>query len=277
MTTPTKSPETLRVIELLLLWEGAAGNERARDLLDLHFTTVSRLLTQYAELNGVGLSYSNAQRSWVADADFRPRLTTGTIEEYLAATLPERTQASSIVVRTQFDFGGANHRAFAVLHRAIREGAGVTGTHASLRNPTPAAKTFYPHTLVEAGRRWHMRAYVAEAGKFQDIALTRLRNLYLTDLARPEEAQQSKDVAWTTFVPLRVIPHPALSADQKQVVRAEYFNGSAARTETVRAALLPYVIQDLKASLNPTTQQPPDFQLSVDGVEKIAMWLMPSA
>lgn len=107
-------------------------------------------------------------------------------------------------------------------------------------------------------------------GFVRDTALTRLRNLHLTDFARPDEAQQSKDVAWTISVPLRVIPHPALSADQKQVVRAEYFNGFAALMETVRAALPPYEIQDLKASLNPTTQQPPDFQPSVDGVEKMS-------
>lgn len=276
MTPPAKSPETLRVIELLLLWEGAAGNERVRDLLDLHFTTVSRLLTQYAELNGVGLSYSTAQRSWVADADFKPRLTTGTIEEYLAVTLTERTQPSSIVVQTQFDFGGVDHRAFAVLHRAIREGVAVTGTHATLRNPAPVVKTFYPHSLVQAGRRWHMRAYVAEAGKFQDIALTRLHDLILTGLARHLETEQAQDEAWTTLVPLRVIPHPSLSAGQKQVVRAEYFNGSAARTETVRAALVPYVIHELQAAVSPAKQRPPDFQLCIDGVEGIAKWLMPS-
>lgn len=274
MPAPAKSPETLRAIESLLLWEGAAGNERVRGLLDLHFTTVSRLLAQYVGMNSVGLTYSTAQRRWVADADFKSLLTAGTIEEYLAYTLTERQLEQAVVVRTQLDFGAVHHRAFAILHRAIREGLGVTAKHCSMRNPMPTPKTFYPHSLVEAGRRWHVRAYVSEAGAFQDLALTRLSELSVTGLASPDGARRDQDIAWATQVAFRVIPHPRLTLEQKQMVRAEYLGGSAARIETVRAALLPYVIHDLRASTDPAKQQPPDFQLCVDDVEKLSRWLM---
>ncbi|MCD9005686.1 hypothetical protein LDO31_05435 [Luteimonas sp. XNQY3] len=277
MPASAKSPETLRVIESLLIWEGAAGNERVRELLDLHFTTVSRLLAQYVDLNPIGLSYSTVQRRWVADADFKPLLTTGTIEEYLAYTLTERNQDGAIVVRTQLDFGVVRHLAFAILHRAIREGLGVTAMHCSMRSPTPTSKIFYPHSLVEAGRRWHVRAYVPESGTFKDLALTRLSELCMTDLALPDEARQERDTAWTTQVALRVTSHPDLTLEQKQMVRAEYFGSSAARVETVRAALLPYIIHDLRAATDPARQQPPDFQLCVADAEKLSEWLMPGS
>jgi hypothetical protein len=78
-------------------------------------------------------------------------------------------------------------------------------------------------------------------------------------------------------VALRVIPHPNLTLEQKQMVRAEYFGGSAARVETVRAALLPYIIHDLRASTHPAKQRPPDFQLCVDDAEKLLKWLMPAS
>jgi predicted DNA-binding transcriptional regulator YafY len=149
--------------------------------------------------------------------------------------------------------------------------------HRSMRNPTPIRKTFYPHSLVEAGRRWHVRAYVSDACAFQDLALTRLSELRMTDLALPDEARQERDAAWTTQVALRVIPHPNLTLEQKQMVRAEYFGGSAARVETVRAALLPYIIHDLRASTHPAKQRPPDFQLCVDDAEKLLKWLMPAS
>lgn len=277
MPPSPKSPETLRAIESLLLWEGTASNERVREVFDLHFTTVSRLLTQYAELNPAGLSYSTAQKRWVAGPDFRPMLTAGSIDEYLAYTLPERQGPSPAVLQTHLDFGRVQHRDFAVLHRAIRERRGVSVEHRSLRNPTPASKTFYPHTLIEAGRRWHVRAYVPAAGEFQDLALTRMSKLQLTELNSPEEADQMRDDAWTTQVPLRMVPHPHLTAEQKQVVRAEYFGGSAARVELVRAALLPYVIHELRAATDPNKQIPPDFQLCVDGMQKFSKWLLPQS
>lgn len=274
--TPNKSPETLRAIESLLLWEGAAGNERVRDLFGLHFTSASRLLAQYAALNPEGLTYSTAQRRWVADADFKPCLTSGTLEEYLACTLSAQNHESASVVRARLDFGAVTPLTFAVLHHAVREGLGVTAKHRSMRHPAAVAKTFYPHVLVEAGRRWHVRAYVLDAGTFQDLALTRLSELHLTDTPRPGEAGPEQDVAWTTRVDMRVIPHPDLTAEQKQMVRAEYFGRSAARVETVRAALLPYIIHELRAATDPVKQRPPDFQLCVDDLKKLDKWLMPA-
>ena len=275
LPAPNKSPETLRAIESLLLWEGAAGNERVRELFDLHFTSVSRLLTQYAALNPNGLSYSTTQRCWIADADFKARLTHGTVEEYLAYTLVERHHDSAIVVGTHLDFGALNRQTFAVLHRAIRERRGVNAKHASMRHPLATIKTIFPHALVEAGRRWHVRTYVAAASTFQDLALTRLSELSLSDLDRPDGAGPEHDVAWMTRVDLRVIPHPDMTPEQKQMVRAEYFGRSAARVQTVRAALLPYVIHDMRAATNVSKQQPPDFQLCVDDVKKLAKWLLP--
>lgn len=271
----SKSPETLRVIESLLLWEGAAGNERIRELFDLHPTTASRLLAQYAGMNSHGLVYSSAQRRWLADADFRPCLTDGSLEQYLAHTAP--FQRSTDVVRTHVDFGAVSPQVFAVLHRAMREGLGVTARHSSMRHPTPTAKTFFPHAVVEAGRRWHVRAFVPLAGAFQDLAVTRLSQVRLTDTPRPEEAAQAQDQAWTTWVEMRVVPHPNLTPDQKQLIRAEYFGRAAARIERVRAALLPYVIHELRAATDPERQQPPDFQLCIEPSDALASWLMPTA
>lgn len=269
-----KSPETLRAIESLLLWEGAAGNERVRELFGLHFTSASRLLSQYAALNPIGLSYSTAQRRWEADDDFKPCLTSGSVEEYLARTAAQNPD-STPVVRTRLDFGAVKPRAFAVLHRAAREGLGVTAKHRSMRRPAPSIKTIYPHVLVEAGRRWHVRAYVAEAGTFQDLALTRLSELALADFARPEEAAPEHDVAWTTQVDVRIVPHPNLTPEQKQMVRAEYFGRAAARVETMREALVPYLVHELRAATDPIKQPPPEFQLYVDNRGALNRWLLP--
>src|SRR3546814_12975119 len=50
-----------------------------------------------------------------------------------------------------------------------------------------------------AGRRWHVRSYVIQAdgsGAFQDLALTRLRSIELTNDVRPEDASLEQDLAW---------------------------------------------------------------------------------
>lgn len=274
--TPQKSPESLRAIEALLLWEGSAGNERVRELLGLHFTTASRLLAQYAALNPTGLNYSSSHRSWIADADFKPLLTSGSIDEYLALTWSTDAVASCLV-RTRIALGDVQPALFAVLHRASREGLGVTATHCSMRDPTPRRKTIFPHALVEAGRRWHVRAYVLGVEAFQDLAITRLSEVELIGIPRPEVANPASDVAWNTTVDIRLTPHPDLTAEQKVMVRAEYFGRSAARVEAARAALLPYVIHDLRAATNVTVERPPEFHLYVSNAAELARWLMPNS
>src|SRR3546814_13812 len=131
-----------------------------------------------------------------------------------------------------------------------------------------------------AGRRWHVRSYVIQAdgsGAFQDLALTRLRSIELTNDVRPEDASLEQDLAWSTLLDVRIVAHPLLSLEQRQVVRREYFNGTVARRLSLRAALLHYTLQDLRVATDPAQHRPPDYQLMVDNLAAIKHWLLPSA
>lgn len=272
---PTQSHVPLRAIEALLLWEGAASNERVRDVLNIHTSNASRWMAEYAALNPQGLTYSTVQKRYVADDTFRALLTDGRIEDYLPLARGDEGANRPNLVSTHFDFSEVRPEAFSILNRAAREGLAVTAKHSSMRNPQPTRKTLFPHALVEAGRRWHVRAYVTEADCFQDLALTRLTGMRLQDAARPDEANPEKDLAWTTWVDMRILPHPDLTPEQKQMVRNEYFSGTMARRQSVRAALLPYVVHELRAAVNPMKQRPPNYQLCIDKAEKLSDWLMP--
>jgi hypothetical protein len=275
----SKNLATFRIIETLLLWEGVARNERVRELLGLHYVSISRLLSQYEALNSEGLTYSTATRGYIAGPAFKPLYTDGRVEEYLAL-LAKMPNEGRNVVRTHMDFGGVNYRAYALLHRACREGIAVTAEHCSMRHPTPTSKRFFPLSLVEAGRRWHVRAYVSQAdgsGVFRDLALTRLRSIKLTNDVRPETASLEQDLAWSTLLDVRIVAHPLLSLEQRQVVRREYFNGTVARRVSIRAALLNYTLQDLRVATDAAQHRPPDYQLMVDNLAAIKEWLLPTS
>lgn len=277
MTPPSRSrsAEGQRAIEALLLWEGAARNDRLRELLGVHYTSASRQLAQYTATRQTGLAYSMAHRGWLTTPAFEPSSQAPSLDEYLALT-GSRGLTSPVLERTSIDLGNTAHMVFAALHRACREGLAVSAIHSSMRHPEPTQKVFFPHALVEAGRRWHVRAYIQEARRFQDMALTRLEGVRLhEELKRMPDAQPELDDAWNTIVDLRLIPHPELTPAQKVLVRAEYFQRTVARVEPVRGALLTYVIQDLRAAIDPDQQRPPDYQLCVDDRDSILKWLMP--
>lgn len=274
---PARTGDGQRVIEALLVWEGAARNDRVRDLLGVHYTSASRQLAQYASSHEIGLTYSMAHRAWLTTSTFSPSGKPPALDEYLAIT-GAQGMTSSVLERTRLDLGNTSANLFATLHRACKEGLAVSALHASMRNPTPRSKRFFPHALVEAGRRWHVRAFVEQAGEFQDLALTRLQEVTLQEgVQRPTGSEPEADEAWNTYVDVRLVAHPHLTPEQKSLVRAEYFQRSMARTESVRGSLVPYLIQDLHVAIDPERQIPPEYQLCIDDTEPLGQWLMRDA
>lgn len=274
---PRRNAFVQRAIEALLQWEGVAKNDRLREILGVHYTSASRQLAQYVRDHPDGIRYSTTGRCWITDDGYVPAGGPISLDDYLSLTRPTQQEPAAIF-QTRFDLGNTVPAAFASIYRAITEELGVTAMHMSMRNPVPTIKIFYPHALVEAGRRWHVRAYVPAANRFEDLAMTRLDDVRLILGFKRSDAPDSEpslDKAWQTHEDLRLLPHPDLSAEQKRVLRAEYFQKKLAWVRPVRAALLSYVIQDLRAAINPAVQRPPDYQLCVDSPAKLKKWLMP--
>jgi len=265
----------LRVVELLLLWEGRVRNARLRAMLGVHFTTASRLVAAYRELNPGASEYEAATKSYLATPSIKAFLTDGTVEEYLA--LVDRTRTGTDpVVRVHMDLGCIDSTLFSLLHRACEDGGGVHLTHGSMRNPGRASREIWPHSLVQAGRRWHVRAWCAQSAAFRDFSLGRIRNARSLDAVRPTEANPALDTAWQTFVDFRLVAHPELSKEQQRLVQDEYFKGASTRGVTERGALLPYLVHDLRAALDVAREMPPSYQLAVAEPQTLTAWLLPA-
>lgn len=141
----------------------------------------------------------------------------------------------------------------------------------SMREPAPHRRVVSPHSLVRAGRRWHVRAYSQHNQDFRDYALGRV--LEVKPLAFDAERFKADDLAWNTNVCVRLIAHPGLSPEQAKVIQFEYFNGTSSRVETSRAALVPYFIQDVRAAMDTETQRVPDYQIAVENTQEVAPWV----
>jgi hypothetical protein len=61
------------------------------------------------------------------------------------------------------------------------------------------------------------------------------------------------------------------------VIRDEYMAGAAARRITCRAAMVQYVIQDLRIAVDVESELPPSFQLALASIKPIEQWLFSKA
>jgi len=134
-----------------------------------------------------------------------------------------------------------------------------------------------PHSLIDNGLRWHVRAYNEDSYDFRDFVLSRIIDAQVIDEAAESSAKY--DDEWSEFVTLKLKPHPKLSP-QKQDSLLYDFNVSDSDNGniemSVRRALVAYVLQRL--SVDTTVDQslnPHSFQLVLvnrDDIEWFAGW-----
>ncbi|MUV13344.1 helix-turn-helix transcriptional regulator [Noviluteimonas gilva] len=262
--TPRGHQERVKAVEILLLWEGRVSRPRLAEIFDVHGTVLSRDMAAYAHLVPDNCQYDTGARAYVVTPYARPQLTDGRFSEYeaLIGTLALRGLRAGVeLISAQQHATHIQHGPFSRIHTAIREGKQIQIEYRSLNNPEAHERTIRPHALIQAGPRWHVRAYCDRAKEFRDFNLGRISRV--DDPAHSLLPGAEEDQAWDTLITLRLIPHPHLSAAQAQLVRDEYMAGTVARVFEVRLPVSKYLVQAYRAAVDTSRQLPPDFILAV--------------
>lgn len=273
-------PQRLRYLELLLRWEGQVGNARLRELFGLSSIRASQWLREFREAQPRWTLWNRITRSFDATPEFyRDKILENTwaLDQYLSLVgLPNAMHADSqhVVVAGFPDITTPNPQIFAVLSSASRLAKAVEITYRSMREPKPHKRILSPHSIVHAGRRWHVRAYCESNNEFRDYALGRISQVKL--LEQPSQFLKQDDTEWLTEVPVKLIAHPDLTDEQQSLIGFEYFNNTAARTTTCRGPLVKYLVQDVRAAVDIKKQRPPEYLLAVGNSKEIVSWLYKS-
>jgi hypothetical protein len=271
-------PNRLRLLKLLLTWEGRISNARLRELFDLSSIRASQWIREIRDKAPEWVRLNSIERTFDATAPFymeKSGVIEGDLEHYLSIVgLPNAMNANGNWVVAAFpDITTPNPRIFSVLSMAARIGRMVEITYRSMSEPKPHKRSISPHSIVHAGRRWHIRAYCSEKKQFRDYALGRVVDAKLLD--KPSEKLMNDDEAWMAEVRVRLTAHPDLSPEQESVIRFEYFKNTAARVVVCRGALVNYFIQDVRAAIDIKKQCPPEYQLAISNIKEVKPWLFP--
>jgi len=137
-----------------------------------------------------------------------------------------------------------------------------------------AERVLEPHTLVNTGLRWHVRAYSEDTCDFRDFVLSRIVEAHCLDT--PAESGEQYDDDWVESVSLVLAPHAGLDADRRESLLLDYGASGAVIEVNVRRALLGYVLQRLSVDTTPDHSLNPNaYQLMLlnrDEVEPFAAW-----
>lgn len=259
----------------ILLWEGRVSRARLVTEFGLSPIRASEWLRDFRESYPDWVTWDNKLKADLATSR-------AYMDAERAATSPQPSAIDSMLepyvpdapgkpLSLSWDFVHTSPRTFSRLNLAITDRQRVKFMYCSMTNPALHERTIEPHSLVRAGRRWHVRGYCLLRQDFRDFVLGRMGEVQL--LPDRSTADASSDSAWNTVIKIRLVAHPGLSKAQQLVVRNEYFNGASARVESCRAALLNYMTQELMAATDIDQQCPPDYQLAVENMRECRQWL----
>jgi hypothetical protein len=161
--------------------------------------------------------------------------------------------------------------------RAIKARSKLQAVYYSLTNrDNRDPRILEPHSLVNTGLRWHVRAYNEDTYDFRDFVLSRF--VEAKKLDQPADSSAHYDDDWTEVITLQLTPHPKLDTQKRMSLMIDYRGDNKLIELTVRRALIGYVLQRLTVdttqdhSLNPNA-----YQLALvnrDEIEPFAAWAL---
>ncbi|WIH05135.1 WYL domain-containing protein [Xanthomonas translucens pv. graminis] len=247
--------QRFRFIETCLLWEGRIRRRAVSEAFKLSDNHVTREITKYRKKHSKNLVYDAEKRTWRISPKFVAAYATGDVDEYLTLLhayalsgdrLVMLRSGPPVVAETLPQSVGKIERA--VLREiivALKSGHGARVRYQSFSEADPAERTLYPHALVFANGRWHVRAYDDRKERFGDFVLTRI--IKAKSFTDPAPHPPSADVGWQEKVTVHVVPTSSLSASQHDAIVREYGmrqkGGVTSWAVPLRTCLVKYFLQ----------------------------------
>lgn len=166
-------------------------------------------------------------------------------------------------------------RTVAAITRAIHGRRKLRVSYRSLSGrDSQAPRILEPHTLVNTGLRWHVRAYSEDSCDFRDFVLSRIVGADCLETSAASGEQYDDD--WVERVNLQLVPHSGLDAARRESLLLDYGAAGEIIEVNVRRALLGYVLQRLGVDTTVDhSMNPHAFQLMLlnrEEIEPFAAW-----
>lgn len=238
--------ERLAHIDFTLLFNGEARRSCVTDRFGVAPSVATQDFARYKELAPSNIFYDEKMRLHLKTETFTPLFTydvvrtlatisqgfgdgfTGHLKPPMACEAPYHLNKPSLDI-------------VAKVTEAIHKGKALLINYVSLSSGE-SSREIVPHTLVDNGLRWHVRAFDRKSCEFRDFVLTRIKSAkVVADSELVESEKQHQDRQWNRFVELELVPHPRII--HSEAIELDYGMTSGVMTVEVRAATAGYLLR----------------------------------
>jgi len=237
--------ERLTHIELVARFWGAVSRSDLVDRFDISEAAATRDFSLYRKLAPYNLAYDPSIKRYLWNEEqAKPLFVLATYK--IMNTLCEGF-GDSIQEKKAHSFAMSlrlkepNLDIVSVITRAINRKLGVKVTYHSQSSPNGAHREIVPHSIVDTGLRWQIRAWDRKRNKFTDFVVNRISAASIIPSKPKDNELQGYDSAWMEEITLIMKPHPKKHNIHALLVQ-EYSMENNVLEVKCRKALVPYLL-----------------------------------
>jgi hypothetical protein len=238
--------QRLAYIEFKLYFTGIVTRSEIVSHFELGLAAATRDLKFYKDNAPKNMAYDNVEKKYFITTQFKPIFKHDARRTLikLANNISDGFDAIgdiSFPIESPNSLNVPDIDIIAKLSQAIINKKPISATYTSL-NSGSSVRELVPHSIVDNGLRWHLRAYDRKSKAFRDFVLTRITKATIQAQTPSPEEDKLEDHQWMRMVPLQIIPHPN-NVKHPSAIKLDFGMEKGLLEVNVRAAMAGYLLR----------------------------------
>lgn len=238
--------QRLAYIDFKLLFVGYVTRAEIVSYFEKGLTSATKDINLYKELCPNNMEYDAKEKKYFQADNFKP-LFEHDPRKTLVKLSNQITDGFDAIGDTTFPVEAPSQLNIpdifivAKLVQAIINEKPVSIIYTSLSSGS-AARELVPHSIVDNGLRWHVRAYDRKTKSFKDFVLTRITKVTIKNTEVVAGEEKLEDHQWMRMMPLQLVPHPH-NVKHPTAIALDYGMDGGVLSLNVRAAMAGYLLR----------------------------------
>lgn len=240
--------QRLAFIDFLLMFKGSFSRSDLTTKFEMGMANATRDISLYRELAPNNSEFDNQAKYYFQTKSFKPvfQLDARKTLVKLANNITDGFDAIGDInfpVEAPSQLNIPDIYIVARLVQAVLNKKAVNVIYTSLSSGS-AARDLVPHSIIDNGLRWHIRAFDRKSNSFRDFVLTRISKVTLKDDSPQRHEDKLEDNQWMRMMPLQLVPHPNnIEHATATAIQMDYGMDNGVLELNVRAALAGYLLR----------------------------------
>lgn len=238
--------QRLAYIDFLLMFRGYFSRSDLTMKFEMGMANATRDIALYKELAPKNMELENSTKQYLQTKTFKP-LFKHDAKKTLIKLANDITDGFDAIGDISFPIDAPSQLNIpdifivAKLVQAILNKKPVNVIYTSLSSGS-ASRELIPHSIVDNGLRWHVRAFDRKTKSFRDFVLTRVSKVTIKDQTIESHEDKLEDHQWMRMMPLQLVPHPK-NVQHPTAIAMDYGMDKGILELNVRAALAGYLLR----------------------------------